>query len=173
MSLPYTEEEQLDLMDLAGEAAQDAQKTADEILNFRQEADLNKEKISKLTEQLKGLEEAKLEHENALLAKFSQLLNAKKLKIRDQQRLLAGASVDPDAGKFCTSPSPAEGQGHLCTRYLFRFVYISQRPKCKRREIERRGLAQQENPPSRRERPVRAPVTPSPTAHQMLLKTLI
>lgn len=37
------------------------------------------------------------------MAKFQELLNAKKLKIRDQQRLLAGAKVDPAAG----SSSPA------------------------------------------------------------------
>lgn len=52
----------------------------------------------KLHEQLKALIEAKAEHENALLQKFTELLNAKKLKIRDQQRLLATAKVDSEKG---------------------------------------------------------------------------
>lgn len=52
-------------------------------------------KISqKLREQLDDLIEAKTEHEKRLLEKFQALLNAKKLKIRDQQRLLATAKVD-------------------------------------------------------------------------------
>lgn len=51
--------------------------------------------IQKLSEQLDDLIEAKKEHENMLLEKFQALLNAKKLKIRDQQRLLATAKVDP------------------------------------------------------------------------------
>ena len=37
-------------------------------------------------------------HERQMLEKFRLLLNAKKLKIRDQQRLLAGAKVDVRAG---------------------------------------------------------------------------
>ena len=51
--------------------------------------------IQKLTQQLDDLIEAKKQHETSLLEKFRELLNAKKLKIRDQQRLLAGAKVDP------------------------------------------------------------------------------
>lgn len=54
--------------------------------------------INKLKSQLDDLIQAKQDHEGALLAKFQDLLNAKKLKIRDQQRLLAGAKVDPAAG---------------------------------------------------------------------------
>jgi hypothetical protein len=43
---------------------------------------------------------AKEEHEDALLHKFAELLNAKKLKIRDQQRLLATAKVDAEKGTY-------------------------------------------------------------------------
>ncbi|KIV98931.1 uncharacterized protein PV09_09317 [Verruconis gallopava] len=49
----------------------------------------------KLQEQLQDLMQAKEAHEEALLHKFAELINAKKLKIRDQQRLLATAKVDP------------------------------------------------------------------------------
>ena len=49
----------------------------------------------KLNEALEELVRLKIEHEDGLLEKFSLLLNEKKLKIRDQQRLLTGATVDP------------------------------------------------------------------------------
>jgi hypothetical protein len=44
---------------------------------------------------LEDLIAAKATHENELLKKFCDLLNEKKSKIRDQQRLLASAKVDP------------------------------------------------------------------------------
>jgi len=51
--------------------------------------------IQQLTSQLDALVLAKKAHEEDMLKKFAALLNAKKLKIRDQQRLLAKARVDP------------------------------------------------------------------------------
>ena len=53
------------------------------------------EQVTKLNQQLDDLVKAKKDHEDELLQKFAALLNAKKLKIRDQQRLLNGARVDP------------------------------------------------------------------------------
>ena len=50
--------------------------------------------ISDLNKRLEDLIAAKKEHESALMAKFCDLINTKKLKIRDQQRLLA--TVKPD-----------------------------------------------------------------------------
>jgi hypothetical protein len=44
--------------------------------------------------------QAKTQHENQLVANFAQLLNEKKLKIRNQQRLLASATADPTKGKM-------------------------------------------------------------------------
>lgn len=58
-----------------------------------------KDTISKLENQLDDLIQAKKTHEEELLAKFALLLNEKKLKIREQQRLLAGAKLDPNAAK--------------------------------------------------------------------------
>ena len=51
--------------------------------------------IEKLNQQLDDLIKAKKTHEDTMLQKFSELLNSKKMKIRDQQRLLASAKVDP------------------------------------------------------------------------------
>jgi len=58
------------------------------------------ETINKLNGQLEELINAKSEHESQLISKFVQLLNEKKLKIRNQQRLLASARVDPSKSKF-------------------------------------------------------------------------
>ncbi|CZT11723.1 uncharacterized protein RAG0_15796 [Rhynchosporium agropyri] len=51
--------------------------------------------IKKLEESLAELVKAKNDNDTQLLEKFSLLLNEKKLKIRDQQRLLQSANVDP------------------------------------------------------------------------------
>jgi hypothetical protein len=59
--------------------------------------------VQKLTQQLDELVQAKAQHENQLMANFTQLLNEKKLKIRNQQRLLASATADPDKGKLLSS----------------------------------------------------------------------
>ncbi|KAL8950674.1 MAG: hypothetical protein Q9222_003311 [Ikaeria aurantiellina] len=48
----------------------------------------------KLNQQLEDLILAKKEHEDAILRKCAVLLNTKKSKIRDQQRLLSAATVD-------------------------------------------------------------------------------
>ncbi|KAI1489807.1 hypothetical protein F5X96DRAFT_591303 [Biscogniauxia mediterranea] len=52
--------------------------------------------VNELKDQLDELIKAKDEHETELLEKFRDLLNEKKVKIRQQQRLLASASIDPD-----------------------------------------------------------------------------
>jgi hypothetical protein len=58
-----------------------------------------KDTVAKLTAQLEQLTDAKREHEAALLEKFKLLLNEKKLKIRDQQRLLADAQINKTTGQ--------------------------------------------------------------------------
>lgn len=55
--------------------------------------------VNQLQTQLDEFIKRKDEDEDILLNKFQQLLNSKKLKIRDQQRLLASAKVDADTGK--------------------------------------------------------------------------
>ncbi|KAI4191698.1 MAG: hypothetical protein LQ350_008744, partial [Teloschistes chrysophthalmus] len=53
----------------------------------------------KLRAQLEDLISAKQEHEDAILQKCAVLINEKKAKIRDQQRLLATAKPDPETLK--------------------------------------------------------------------------
>ena len=55
--------------------------------------------VEKLEQQLDDLIQAKKSHEEELLEKFALLLNEKKLKIREQQRLLAGAKINPNDAK--------------------------------------------------------------------------
>ncbi|KAI1800188.1 hypothetical protein F4811DRAFT_50248 [Daldinia bambusicola] len=52
--------------------------------------------LGELKDQLDELIKAKDEDETQLLEKFRDLINEKKVKIRQQQRLLASASIDPE-----------------------------------------------------------------------------
>lgn len=62
-------------------------------------ASRHQDQISKLEAQLDEFVRVKKEHEEELVEKFVKLLNAKKGKIRDQQRLLAGAKVKKGVGE--------------------------------------------------------------------------
>jgi hypothetical protein len=68
---------------------------ANELASFKSKFREQQETVSKLNAQLEELIDAKANHETELLEKFRDLLNEKKAKIRDQQRLLATAKVDP------------------------------------------------------------------------------
>ncbi|PCH07673.1 Hypothetical protein PENO1_011530 [Penicillium occitanis (nom. inval.)] len=52
--------------------------------------------IKDLQTSLDDLVQSKKEHENMLLGSFAQVLNEKKLKIRNQQRLLASTNIDSE-----------------------------------------------------------------------------
>ena len=69
------------------------------IQNLTEQLTEQKQTIEQLEQQLEDLIQAKKAHDEELLGKFALLLNEKKLKIREQQRLLAGAKVDPNAAK--------------------------------------------------------------------------
>jgi hypothetical protein len=70
------------------------------------------DEMAKLNQQLDDLVQAKKQHEEELLKKFAVLLNEKKLKIRDQQRLLRGAKIDPAAAKTVrTARDGGSGRG--------------------------------------------------------------
>lgn len=69
-----------------------------------------RQQVENLNRQLDELVKAKKEHEDEMLAKFTALLNAKKLKIRDQQRLLAGAQIDPAAAEAVGETRPRTGR---------------------------------------------------------------
>ncbi|MCJ1433861.1 hypothetical protein MMC27_003226 [Xylographa pallens] len=76
---------------------------------FREQNEL----IKKLNLQIENLIEAQQQYVSSSLERFMILLNAKKLKIRDQQRLLATARVDSKTGRPCTQHSSCLKQFHL------------------------------------------------------------
>ncbi|KAL9587603.1 MAG: hypothetical protein Q9203_003453 [Teloschistes exilis] len=65
----------------------------------------------KLRAQLEDLIRAKQEHEDAILQKCAVLINEKKAKIRDQQRLLATAKPDPETSERVQSAARQQRSG--------------------------------------------------------------
>ena len=56
---------------------------------------MHEKQIEKLIAQVKDLTTLKKEHEDALLLKFQELLNSKKQRIRDLNRIIEGRGVSP------------------------------------------------------------------------------
>ena len=92
--------DRVELLDWVGVAVDRTTALEQDIQNLNAKYEEQGRTIEKLHQQLEDFIETKKEHEASLLEKFQALLNAKKLKIRDQQRLLAGAKMDPQKGKY-------------------------------------------------------------------------
>lgn len=103
LTLAQDEEQEVSLFLWAGTALEKSASSEKEVQDLTHKYDEQGNIVKKLNAQLEDLLKAKEEHETALLEKFRELLNAKKLKVRDQQRLLAGAKVDPNKGTYSTS----------------------------------------------------------------------
>jgi len=95
LTLRETEEEEPDLFEWCGIAVESKSKSITELQTLKSSLKDKDEQIRKLEESFAELVALKNGHEKSLLEKFSLLLNEKKLKIRDQQRLLASSNVDP------------------------------------------------------------------------------
>ncbi|KAF2421197.1 hypothetical protein EJ08DRAFT_653526 [Tothia fuscella] len=98
LELKVTEEE-FDLWSIAGLATQSFAEARHHVVGLERKLSEQDDVVKKLQDQLETLTATKQEHENALLQKFSELLNSKKSKIRDQQRLLSTAKIDPEAAE--------------------------------------------------------------------------
>lgn len=96
IALQQDDDVEINLLDWTADAvsAFDAQRTR--LHDLRSLVEDQRATVAKLNTQIDELVKAKKEHEDQLIGKFSELLNAKKLKIRDQQRLLSGAKVEPE-----------------------------------------------------------------------------
>ncbi|KAJ5907993.1 hypothetical protein N7495_000675 [Penicillium taxi] len=92
--LKQDDEQAIELFEWTGIAAAKANELQNQVTELADRHNGFEEKIKQLTEQLEELIRVKTEHENQLLANFVQILNEKKLKIRNQQRLLATATAD-------------------------------------------------------------------------------
>lgn len=87
--------DKIDLYEWCGQIVASKEATTSELTSQRKIVQEKDEQVRKLEQTLAELKKLKNDHENDLLEKFSLLLNEKKLKIRDQQRLLASSNVDP------------------------------------------------------------------------------
>ncbi|KAF1353501.1 hypothetical protein BDV97DRAFT_282350, partial [Delphinella strobiligena] len=117
ISLPLNEEEPIELFDWAGLTADSTDDLRNQVDTLQASLSSQQAIVQQLTAQLDELVKVKKEHEDDLLKKFAALLNSKKLKIRDQQRLLAHAKIDPKAGAEVqqTRSKPGRKAGISCT----------------------------------------------------------
>jgi DNA polymerase III alpha subunit (gram-positive type) len=124
--LTQTDDEEIELLDWTSVALQDLETVEGEAHKLRIEVEQQARMISKLNDQLKDISEAKLEHETTMLQKFNDILNSKKLKIRDQQRLISGAKLDPDKGTcFRCDPELHLRRDSVCLQLcLFSFLAL-------------------------------------------------
>lgn len=93
------EREEVSAFDWVDTAVASADSLRTQLQTLQVDIGEQRDQIQNLLKQLDELVKAKKEHEDELLKKFAMLLNAKKLKIRDQQRLLKGAKIDPKAAE--------------------------------------------------------------------------
>jgi hypothetical protein len=98
ISLKQNDDQEIDIFGWAGTSVAKATALEEEISSLKAKYESAMESMKKLTAQLEDLTVAKEKHEEQLLGKCVLLLNEKKLKIRNQQRLLASAKVDPAKG---------------------------------------------------------------------------
>lgn len=97
--LKQNDEQAIELFEWSGIAATRANAMELQVTGLQDKYRVAEDTIQKLNEQLKELTRAKGQHENQLMAISAQLLNEKKLKVRNQQRLLASATADAAKGK--------------------------------------------------------------------------
>jgi hypothetical protein len=98
LALKCDESQEIELFDWAGEAASAASAAEDEKAGLAAHSQSQAATIKQLEQRLDELTEARTEHENMLIQKFQALLNSKKLKIRDQQRLLDEQNASVSTG---------------------------------------------------------------------------
>lgn len=109
LSLPATEDEEVFLYEWCGSAIIAKDNANQELQTARASLRDKDAQIKKLEENFNELVNLKHNHEKELLEKFSLLLNEKKLKIRDQQRLLSGSNSD--TAKHETGPPKTKSSG--------------------------------------------------------------
>ncbi|GKT46971.1 uncharacterized protein ColSpa_07152 [Colletotrichum spaethianum] len=115
IELSHSPRELIELFDWCGLSAQTANEAKEALASATAKASQLEESVRELKAQLDELIAAKEADESELLEKFRDLLNEKKVKIRQQQKLLASASVEPDKLAQVQS-SQAAGKGHAAAK---------------------------------------------------------
>ena len=96
IELALTDEtDDVDLFGWTTQVIEQRDRLQEEARSYQEKANAEEKIEATLQQQMSDLVKAKSEHESQLLAKFSTLLNEKKLKIRNLQRVLQTAQVDP------------------------------------------------------------------------------
>ncbi|KAK5462415.1 hypothetical protein LTS15_002127 [Exophiala xenobiotica] len=96
IELPQTEDtNDIDLFGWAIQAIDRRDELEENTIFLQEAAKAKNDIVTNLHKQIDELVNAKAEHEQQLLAKFTALLNEKKLKIRNLQRVLSTAQADP------------------------------------------------------------------------------
>ncbi|KAJ5720319.1 uncharacterized protein N7483_008253 [Penicillium malachiteum] len=95
ITLKQDDDQAIELFEWSGISLARVEELENQTIELSDRCRVADETIQKLKEQLDELIKAKVQHESKLIANFAQLLNEKKLKIRNQQRLLSAATVDP------------------------------------------------------------------------------
>ncbi|KAF4222096.1 hypothetical protein CNMCM8980_001327 [Aspergillus fumigatiaffinis] len=96
VTLRQDDEQAIQLFDWSGAAVARADALAERLSTLTDRYRAAENAIQRLNQQLEEFMSAKTQHDELLMANFVQLLNEKKLKIRNQQRLLASAKVDSE-----------------------------------------------------------------------------
>ncbi|KXL49648.1 hypothetical protein M433DRAFT_151698 [Acidomyces richmondensis BFW] len=99
IQVPEDNRAEVNFYNWAATAASAAEDLRKQLEDLRASVTAQQQQVADLNRQLDELIQAKKVHENELLEKFAALINAKKLKIRDQQRLLARAKIEPSVAE--------------------------------------------------------------------------
>ncbi|TQN74634.1 DNA repair protein XRCC4 [Colletotrichum shisoi] len=116
IELNHSPRELIELFDWCGLSAQTANEAKEALASAAARATQLEESVRELKAQLDELMAAKEADESELLEKFRDLLNEKKVKIRQQQKLLASASVEPAKLAQVQSSLQAAGKGHAAAK---------------------------------------------------------
>jgi hypothetical protein len=116
INLNCDEDKGLDLFDWCGTALASKKDMKTHLESVNAKARELENAVKELKDQLEELIEAKKADESELLVKFRDLLNEKKVKIREQQRLLMANNVDSEERGAAPSPRRVvrqTGKGHV------------------------------------------------------------
>lgn len=97
--MAQNDDEEIELFDWAGAQVEKSDVLQQQVSELQSKLAEAENTIRSLHAQLDDVVQRKSEHEDQLISKFALLLNEKKLKIRNQQRLLQTAQLEPVKGK--------------------------------------------------------------------------
>ncbi|KAL2882414.1 hypothetical protein SGCOL_002154 [Colletotrichum sp. CLE4] len=116
IELSHSPRELIELFDWCALSAQTANEAKEALASTTAKASKLEDSVRELKAQLDELVAAKEADESELLEKFRDLLNEKKVKIRQQQKLLASASVEPERLAQVQQSSQAAVRGHAAAK---------------------------------------------------------